>query len=356
LLASAAASLVAACGALLDIHDPDGHIADASIVDSDRAGKDVVDSRASDEDEGDANGIAESDVIDSRAIDDDDGNADANTDFADALGEAGPVDSDAASPLNLPPPFDAGCPSSLLSWSPGTLPGLVLWLDAAKGAGSAPGDPVSLWSDQSPAHNDATQTDGGYQPILEVSAIGGLPAVRFDGYTSYLSIADSPSMQWGTSDYAILVVARFSITVGVPDQALFQKSTKSSPYDGPQLYVFSQHPTLDTTALAADSAQVWVVSAQDGLNDAPHVFGARRFGATLEVRVDGQSAGQYSAMPVIDVSAPGMPASIGQNGYDPTTMTEALQGDIAEEVAVKGPISDADLRSLECHLILKYGL
>jgi hypothetical protein len=346
-LAGAAASLLAACGALLDIHDPSGHITDASTVDSDRADREVVDSRAPDEEEGDAdaNGISESD-----------GNADENTVFTDAPDEDGPLDSEAATPLNLPPPLDAGCPSSLLSWSPGTLPGLVLWLDAAKGAGSTPGGLVSLWSDQSPAHNDATQTNGQYQPMLEVGAIGGFPAVRFDGHTSYLSIADGPSLQWGTSDYAILVVARFSVTLDMPNQVLFQKSTMDSPFYGPQLYVNSANPTLDTTAMAADSKDFWVVSAQHGLNDAPHVFGARRFAATLEVRVDGQSAGQKRETPVIDVSAPRMPAIIGQNGYDPTAMTEALQGDIAEEVAVQGAISDADLRSLECHLILKYGL
>jgi hypothetical protein len=251
---------------------------------------------------------------------------------------------------------DGGCASTLLSWSPSVVPGLVVWLDAAKGAGVVPGSPVSLWPDQSPAHNDASQSTSTEQPILEASAIGGLPAVRFDGNTTFLSIADSNSIEWGTGDFAVEVIARFSVTLGNVNQALFQKSTRDAPYDGPQLFVNAGLPSTDTTAMAALSSQVYVVSSHDGFNDAPHLFGVRRFGTTLEVRADGTSEGETSAAPPIDVSAPGMPAIIGQNGYVPNPGSEALQGDIAEVVAVRGTVSDSDLRSLECHLMLKYGL
>jgi hypothetical protein len=247
-----------------------------------------------------------------------------------------------------------GCDPSTVAWFPSALPGLVLWLDAAAGITAAPGSPVSQWSDQSPAHNNALQPTIGYQPILMFGSIGGLPGVRFNGSQTFLSVADSTTLQWGTGDFALVAVATFSNTN--ISQMLYQKSPLAAPYNAPALYVNSEKPMQDTTATAQVSEYVFATSKNNGLQGAPHLFTGRRFGSTVEIRVDGASQGQ-SAIPMpIDVSAPGQPAMIGHNGYNPRPGFQALQGDIAELIAVQGTLADADLRKLECHLLLKYGL
>jgi hypothetical protein len=271
--------------------------------------------------------------------------------------EGSDTGSDVVAPVDAPPESGpGGCPAGSLSWTPSALPGLVLWLDAAKGIGATTGSLVSLWSDQSPSHNDATQSNASYQPLLLGSDIGGLPGLRFDGVRTFLAIADKPSMQWGMSDYTIAVVARFSITMGTTNQMLFQKPTVNAPWDGPSLYVRGDKPSLGTTATSQISENVYTTSAQNGLNDVPHLFTGRRFGSTIQIRVDGVVAGESNQVPAVDLSSVGQPVMIGQNGYQPSPGFEALQGDISEMVAVAGSITDADLLSLECHLVTKYGL
>jgi hypothetical protein len=247
-----------------------------------------------------------------------------------------------------------GCDPSTLSWSPSSLSGLVLWLDAAAGITSPPGNQISQWSDQSPAHNDALQPTVGYQPILMSSSIGGHPGVRFDGNVNFFSVADSTTLQWGTGDFALVAVATFSNTN--ISQMLYAKAPATAPYDGPNFYVNSQKPTQNTTATAQVSQYVFATSMNNGLQGAPHLFTGRRFGSTLEIRVDGASQGQTAIATPIDVSAVGRPAVIGQNGYTPMPGFQALQGDLAELIAVQGTLADTDLRKLECHMLLKYGL
>jgi hypothetical protein len=119
--------------------------------------------------------------------------------------------------------------------------------------------------------------------------------------------------------------------------------------------VNSDKPTQNTTATSQVQEYVYATS-KNGLEGAPHLLTGRRFGSTLEIRVDGTSEAQTVITTPVDVSAPGWAGIIGQDGYNPTPGFQALQGDIAEMIAVQGTLADADLRKLECHLLLKYGL
>ncbi len=246
-----------------------------------------------------------------------------------------------------------GCDPATLGWSPLALSGLVVWLDAA----DLPlGAAVSEWRDRSTASNDATQQVAAYQPTAVPGAIDGEPAVRFDGKQDLLSIADAPSLEWGTADYTILVVAVFSSSLGNTNQMLFEKTTADPPWNGAQLYVNSDKPAPNTTVSSQVSEFAFVTSARNGLDGAPHLFGGRRMGTTIEVRVDGLSEGTATVTPIVDISDPGRAVMIGQNGWDHTPGFQAVEGDIAEIVAVQGSLSDGDLQTLECHLLLKYGL
>jgi hypothetical protein len=91
-----------------------------------------------------------------------------------------------------------------------------------------------------------------------------------------------------------------------------------------------------------------------------HLLGGRRFGDTLEMRVDGVSSNTLtSAAEVnVDISATGASAAIGQNGFGspPGPEFQQYHGDIAEIIAVGGTLSDGDLALLEAYLKTKYGI
>ena len=103
-------------------------------------------------------------------------------------------------------------------------------------------------------------------------------------------------------------------------------------------------------------------TTRDDFGDAnPHLFGGRLVttgaSALLEMRVDGARQGMLSLTGgAVNVDAPGRATIVGHNGYNPLSGFQAFKGDIAEIVAVKGTISDAELASLEGYLIDRYGL
>jgi mono/diheme cytochrome c family protein len=52
-----------------------------------------------------------------------------------------------------------------------------------------------------------------------------------------------------------------------------------------------------------------------------------------------------------------MPAALGgHNGYNRALGFQAFKGDIAEMVAVKGTVTDAEFQSIEAYLMSKYAL
>src|ERR671913_280317 len=73
--------------------------------------------------------------------------------------------------------------------TPQTIPNLGIWLDATKITGLAGGAAVSQWDDASGNGNHATQATGTAQPSYQTAVQNGLPVVRFDGTSDFLSLA-----------------------------------------------------------------------------------------------------------------------------------------------------------------------
>lgn len=69
--------------------------------------------------------------------------------------------------------------SNLGSWSPRSLAGLQLWLDATTITGLADGDKVSQWNDLSGNAKHAVNANATYQPIYKIGLLNDLPAVQF---------------------------------------------------------------------------------------------------------------------------------------------------------------------------------
>jgi len=75
------------------------------------------------------------------------------------------------------------------AFSPASIPGLKLWLDASQIVGLNDGDSVGTWSDTSGNANDATQATVSAKPTYKTSIQNGLPVVRFDGVDDVMTVA-----------------------------------------------------------------------------------------------------------------------------------------------------------------------
>jgi hypothetical protein len=85
---------------------------------------------------------------------------------------------------------------------------LALWLKADSGWGrSGTNVPVSWWPDQSGNGNNAQQMSGANQPLWEPGAIGNLPAIQFNGTSSYFSLPNFMNTATGGEAFVVLKVS-----------------------------------------------------------------------------------------------------------------------------------------------------
>jgi hypothetical protein len=251
-----------------------------------------------------------------------------------------------------------GSEDSEALWTPNAiLSELAFWFDPTSLRQS--NGLVVQWVDLTGNLNDASQPTAAYQPTYTASGIGGLPSATFDGPIVFLQVADSPPLQWGTSDLLILAVVRGRSQSGT--NAMIYQKVGVSPFDGAALYLNADNPSQTTLAAAQLSGDVFAVSApppstfDDG---SVHLLGTRRTGVTLEIRVDGVVSNSIDNETVgtVNVSAPGYGAMIGQNGYRPSNGFQQFYGDIAEMIGVGQSLTQTDIDKLEQYLMARYGI
>ncbi len=238
------------------------------------------------------------------------------------------------------------------------VPGIVLWLEGNAGLNHA-GNLVTDWIDQSPEKNNASASEGG--PDYVTASINGLPGVHFQrlsdgGVEPALHVQPSPSLSWGTGDFLLEVVAKFSndydknqgcLYRGANDVGMGPTLIAGVPYTGPMFKVDAGLTgTLGTVTL------IWSAQYNDGL---ARVYGMRRVAATFELRANGKSLG----------SVPNDVSDLAQQlgiyiGHPGTSMSGRpcglLDGEIAEVIAVAGPAADTHVDVVESYLMKKYGL
>jgi hypothetical protein len=220
---------------------------------------------------------------------------------------------------------------------------------------------VPKWTDLSSNGNDALQGTTAYQPTYTASGIGGLPSATFAASITFLQITDTATMQWGTNDFLVLAVIRGN-AASASNSMIYQKTSSPSPYDGLNLFINANEGTATNLAAVQVSHPVFALSSPPPstfVDGSVHLLGARRAGATLEVRVDGAVSGTSTSTQVAvgDVSAAGMNAILGQNGYGtPTAEFQQFHGDVAEVLAIVGPSASTYLPNLEQYLMARYAI
>lgn len=252
---------------------------------------------------------------------------------------------------NVPDSSDASPP-----WAPAALSGLVVWLDGTKDIVVNNGV-VQTWKDQSGNGNDAFNMLPANRPTTVASAANGKPVIRFDGGgKQWLNIADVATLRFATGDFTIMEVMAYTNIASFDGNtgyaALWVKSSPQGPYNGAAL--FGNDPVIPNSSIRAQlNAGFNADSTAVGYNDGKfHIVGMRRTGTTLEARTDGASATKANA--VTDVSAVMSDVWIGGRGGN--AYQQALKGDIAEIIVVKGTVSDPNMASLEGYLKTKYAL
>jgi hypothetical protein len=223
---------------------------------------------------------------------------------------------------------------------------------------------VPQWKDLSGNGNDALQTTAGYQPAYTTNGIGGLPSATFNGPISFLLISDTPTMQWGTGDFSMFAVIRGAPGTIANFAMIYQKTGPGPNYNGFDFYVNSAKPTASKLAAAQVSGTVYVDNIPPPstfIDSTVHLLGGRRAGSTLEIRVDGVSSNTLTSdagLVNADISAVGSKAAIGQNGggSPPGAENQQFHGDIAEIIATRGALADADVAHIEQYLKAKYAI
>jgi serine/threonine protein kinase len=240
-------------------------------------------------------------------------------------------------------------------FSPSELPGLVLWLEADKGVTTDEGR-VRLWADQSRKGNNAKQPMESQRPLFVDDVINGHAVVRFDGSNHALEIGDATSLRWSTDDYAVFVVGSWK-NASSDAGAFYMKAVYDTPpYPGVLMWT-----NLKGTSLGAATQSTYghyVTGITLDLNDGrPRLYAMRRYDGThLEVRINGTRDNRIETRVPDDVSASGNASYIGGHPQSTTKIIQALDGDVAELVAVHGRLTTPEVEKLEKYLKAKYGL
>lgn len=208
---------------------------------------------------------------------------------------------------------------------------------------------VSTWLDATGNNNTAVAAPG---PLPIQNGINGRPAVRFDG-AHHMTLADSPTLQLGTDDFLLAVVAMWEERDTPQSHIVFAKQLAADPFTGPA--VMANHafrpgdPTDRSTSVAvllgdgtkASSVAVRAVPAPDA--GKPHLVVLRRSGGLVELRVDRTSKGTKTFDPSLDASAIGASALLGGDGQAGRYLT----GYIGQVVLYRGAVSTRELGGIE---------
>ena len=180
-------------------------------------------------------------------------------------------------------------------WSPLSLPGLALWLEAGVGM-ELDGDHVMGWNDQSPNHHRAFPFFVGLTPTFVSEGIGPHAAVAFSGTGDMLIIPDAPSLRLGSRDFVVTIVFRHTtptvhLSCELDYAALYLKVNTNRPFNGLEIFANVDDgtpPIYAGLAAGLDGFNSTLSSRDVSYNDdVPRVFATYRRQDFLTLRVNG---------------------------------------------------------------------
>lgn len=215
-------------------------------------------------------------------------------------------------------------------WTPLSVPGLAVWLDADQLTGLSDDDPIATWNDVSGGGNDVTQGVAGSRPAYKVNVRNGRPVARFDG-SDWMSGAFGAAL---SQPFHVIAVARSSAAPNIQ-------------------YILDSDDGVNRMAMCYNAGPYMIFAGAALLGGASdtnwNIWTARYNGLTSSLRINGTgiSAGNAGVH-----NADGL--TIGSR-WDQFGGAHWI-GDIAEVLIYDTPLSDANLARVERYLSRKYAI
>lgn len=208
------------------------------------------------------------------------------------------------------------------TFSPASIPGLQLWLDASKIVGLNDGDAVGTWVDSSGNSRNYTQATGSKQPIYKTNIRGSLPVVRFDGVDDVLAATYSITCK--------TIVVVFDIQGALP---LYATVVGIGIAPGVLIYQGATSNVVSTYNLGFGPT---TSSAGSGFLVASYTFD----NVTSNLRVDGTTASPVAGAFTTSFTR-------GEVGYLTGVGVQYFGGDVAHVLLYDTVLSPANLLELE---------
>lgn len=273
-----------------------------------------------------------------------DGGDDASVSSDGGGGSDGGGSSDGATGGDGSSPVDAG-------FSPASVPGLSLWLQAD--AITDPSGTIARWPDLSSNHNDAVTDGGGPTLARSVAEFNGHATVTFHNDSTFLRIADVPSMRVDNTGFLLEVVeghGNLNASGSDKSDAIYSKKGSFG------LHTWVIQPPVGSAGLGIVQDIEITVDNGDFSSTTPNRFRIKldpypgNDGGTLSMQTNAGATATHAFATLPDIGATGVPAIIGQLENNGDSVS------IAEMILVKGPVSNADVNAIETYLATRYGL
>lgn len=212
------------------------------------------------------------------------------------------------------------------AFSPDTVPGLSLWLDAGAITMVSPGDPIAQWDDLSGLGNHATQSDPARQAQWFSNVVNGRPVLRFVANTGYVTPLElnGPLTVFVVYAYSSTAFSALRVLQGANNWLIGPYALKHDFFNGSD---FTDGPATVEDQFVAQAA--W----QDGSESKNWVNGA----FVGNVLVGGGSPGALA---------------LGSEG----AYLEGIDGDVAEVLAYDSALDATNLEALWNYFASKFAL
>jgi hypothetical protein len=230
--------------------------------------------------------------------------------------------------------------------------GLAAWFKADAGT-AIEGGKVAQWQDQSGHARHALQMNPAARPTLAAGAVGGKPAVRFDGASNVLSFDCPANAQQGMTIFMVAAASKNQRGNELGNYAALQWPEFSgwgSVFLGPQ---------QTCVAWRFGSGEFGNVNLWERPNGQPQgwtVTALRKDGAKEDLFVQGQLVSSNPKPRYLSTAHTLDTATIGAGNDGRGHELKFFPGDIAEILVFTRALSEAERDAVERYLRGKYGL
>lgn len=231
-------------------------------------------------------------------------------------------------------------------FSASTVPNLRLWLKADS-LSLNDNDTIQTWGDSSGNARDATQLTSANRPVYKTGILNGMPVVRFDGATKFMTVADVPELDMGTGEGITVFIVGINNASGTQRSFVAKRDGSNDGYN-------VIHSAGNKPQFNVDIGTVSNVTGTTTITGLWRIWTAQRDsnGTTSRIRVSGISENNIetpgTSQNTVDYHIGCLLSAGSPSGF--------LDGDIAEILHYEAGLSNTDLNTVGNYLANKYNL